>query len=141
MPAVRDEVERATGALAINARTKAVTREGRGLTQRHDAANAILWLPLLAEHLAHPAVTAVARAVLDDHIRLCQFNTRPLPADGADGTPWAVDEEERHIGYPAMLSPELRGPNRREWHTCAAAQSCFLTRSERSSCTETGRTM
>ena len=64
VPAVRDEVERATGALAINARTKAVTREGRGLTQRHDAANAILWLPLLAEHLAHPAVTGVARAVL-----------------------------------------------------------------------------
>ncbi len=118
VPAVRDEVEHATGAIAENNRTRNLVREGRGLTNRNEPCNAVLFLPQLAEFLAHPAVTGVAREVLDEHIRLAQFNTRPLPADKPDGSPWEVaPEASHHVGYPAGVPAELRGPLRREWHT------------------------
>ena len=116
--AVRDEVEHATGAIATNTRTRELVREGRGLTAQNDPCNAVLFVPQLAEYLAHPAVTGTARDVLDEHIRLAQFNTRPLPADKPDGSPWEVrPEDAHHVGYPAGVAAELRGPLRREYHT------------------------
>ena len=48
--------------------------------------NDIVWMPLYAQHLANPAVTAVARHVLDDHLRIAQLHPRVINADKPDGT-------------------------------------------------------
>ena len=49
--------------------------------------NDIVWMPRYCRHLANPVVTAVARRVLDDHLRIAQLNLRIIEADRADGTP------------------------------------------------------
>ncbi len=68
--------------------------------------NDIIWLPKYAQHLANPVVTAVARHVLDDHLRIAQLHSRMIVADKPDGTLG---------GYG---SPKTRGnPETREWHT------------------------
>lgn len=38
----------------------------------------LVWMPQYAEHLGHPMVVAVAKAMLDDHIRIAQFNFRAI---------------------------------------------------------------
>ncbi|MBE84968.1 MAG: hypothetical protein CME21_20620 [Gemmatimonadetes bacterium] len=64
--------------------------------------NDIVWMPKYAQHLAHPAVTAVARHVLDDHVRIAQLHSRHLPVDGKHGGP---------------VSKHRGDPETREWHT------------------------
>ncbi|MEE3258305.1 MAG: phytanoyl-CoA dioxygenase family protein [Candidatus Latescibacterota bacterium] len=68
--------------------------------------NDIVWMPQYAQHLAHPVVTAVARRVLDDHLRIAQLHPRIIAADQPDGTPGGFG------------SPKYRGrADSREWHT------------------------
>ena len=68
--------------------------------------NDIIWMPKYAQHLANPVVTAVARHMLDDHLRIAQLHSRIIVADKLDGT----------VG--GFGSPKYRGdPNTREWHT------------------------
>lgn len=67
----------------------------------NSAAHQVLFLPQLAEFLAHDAVTAVARETLDDHIRLAQFNTRPIRADEPDASiPW---NRVRPVRYSCVI--------------------------------------
>jgi hypothetical protein len=68
--------------------------------------NDIVWMPKYAEHLANPVVTAVARHVLDDHLRIAQLHSRTIQADKADGT----------LGGFGSLKYRGRA-NTREWHT------------------------
>ena len=42
--------------------------------------NDIVWLPRYARHLANPVVTALARRVLDDHLRIAQLHLRIIKA-------------------------------------------------------------
>lgn len=68
--------------------------------------NDIIWMPHYAKHLAHPVITAVARHILDDHLRIAQLHPRIIQADAPDGTPG---------GYGNI---KYRGrANTREWHT------------------------
>jgi hypothetical protein len=73
-------------------------RKGR-LPWPSEPVSDLVWMPKYAKHLGHPMVTAVAKAMLDDHIRIAQFNFRAI----------GVTAEE-----------QLANPNRklmREWHT------------------------
>ena len=59
----------------------------------------LVWMPQYAQHLGNPAVVAVAKAMLDDHVRIAQFNFRAIGV--------TADEQ-------------LASPNRRlvrDWHT------------------------
>ena len=67
--------------------------------------NDLVWMPLYAQHLANPAVTAVARRVLDDHLRIAQLHLRIIEADRPDGTLG---------GFGPVQS---RGREFRGWHT------------------------
>ena len=67
--------------------------------------NDLVWMPRYAGHLADPVVTAVARRVLDDHLRIAQLNLRIIDADRADGSPGGFGDARR------------RGRDFREWHT------------------------
>ena len=67
--------------------------------------NDIVWMPRYAQHLASPVVTAVARRVLDEHLRIAQLHLRIIEADRPDGTPG---------GFGAVAR---RGRDVREWHT------------------------
>ena len=117
--AVRDEV---ASAEAITERNLAAIRElqeGRGPDAGSKAElrpvrrvghpakppNDLVWMPRYARHLAAPAVTAVARRVLDDHLRIAQLNLRIIEADQPDGT----------LGGFGMVT--RRGREFREWHT------------------------
>ena len=67
--------------------------------------NDIVWLPRYAPYLAHPVVTAVARRVLDDHLKIAQLHLRPI----------AAGSKEAPGGFGR---PEYRGrADTREWHT------------------------
>ena len=67
--------------------------------------NDIVWMPQYGKHLANPFVTAVARRVLDDHLRIAQLHLRIIETTKSDGTPG---------GFGAV---KYRGQDRREWHT------------------------
>ena len=67
--------------------------------------NDIVRLPRYARHLANPVVTALARRVLDDHLRIAQLHLRIIAADRPDGTPG---------GFGPVQS---RGREFRGWHT------------------------
>ena len=58
------------------------------------------------EHLAHPVVVAVAKAMLDDHLRIAQLNFRPVGKS---------DEEE-------LSDPTTQ--LKREWHTVRRPLHC-----------------
>ncbi len=73
----------------------------------------IIWMPQYARHLANPVVTAVARRVLDDHLRIAQLHPRMIAADSPDGTPGGfgrvqyrgrADTREWHTDWPHDLS-------------------------------------
>ncbi len=75
--------------------------------------NDIIWMPRYARYLAHPVITAVARRVLDDHLRIAQLHMRIIEADGPDGTPGGfgpvkrrgrADTREWHTDWPHDLS-------------------------------------
>jgi hypothetical protein len=59
--------------------TEGLTREGR-LKYPSSPVCDLAWMPQYSEHLAHPVVVAVAKAMLDDHIRIAQFNYRAIGA-------------------------------------------------------------
>ena len=67
--------------------------------------NDIVWMPLYAQHLANPVVTALARCVLDDHLRIAQLHLRIIEGDQPDGTLG---------GFGPVQS---RGREFRGWHT------------------------
>ena len=67
--------------------------------------NDLVWMPRYARHLADPVVTAVARRVLDDHLRIAQLHLRIIEADQPDGTLGGYGQVTR------------RGREFREWHT------------------------
>ena len=69
-------------------------------------ANDIVWMPKYAQHLANPIVTAVARRVLDDHLRIAQMHPRIIKPTKPNGTPGDFGTGD-HRGCP-----EIRG-----WHT------------------------
>ena len=75
--------------------------------------NDIVWMPQYAQHLANPIVTAVARQILDDHLRIAQLHTRIIETDKPDGTLGGfgavkyrgrVDTREWHTDWPHDLS-------------------------------------
>jgi ectoine hydroxylase-related dioxygenase (phytanoyl-CoA dioxygenase family) len=75
--------------------------------------NDIVWMPKYARHLANPVVTAVARQVLDDHLRIAQLHPRIIAASSSDGTPGGfgsvhhrgrADTREWHTDWPHDLS-------------------------------------
>ena len=75
--------------------------------------NDIIWMPQYAQHLANPIVTAVARQILDDHLRIAQLHTRIIETDKPDGTLGGfgavkyrgrVDTREWHTDWPHDLS-------------------------------------
>ena len=67
--------------------------------------NDLVRMPLYAQHLAAPVVTALARRVLDDHLRIAQLHLRIIEADRPDGTLG---------GFGPVQS---RGREFRGWHT------------------------
>ena len=67
--------------------------------------NDLVRMPLYAQHLATPVVTALARHVLDDHLRIAQLHLRIIEADRPDGTLG---------GFGPVQS---RGRGFRGWHT------------------------
>ena len=67
--------------------------------------NDLVRMPLYAQHLAAPVVTALARHVLDDHLRIAQLHLRIIEADRPDGTLG---------GFGPVQS---RGREFRGWHT------------------------
>ncbi len=75
--------------------------------------NDIVWMPKYARHLANSVVTAVARQVLDDHLRIAQLHPRIIAASSPDGTPGGfgsvhhrgrADTREWHTDWPHDLS-------------------------------------
>ena len=70
----------------------------------------LAWMPKYSEHLAHPVVVAVAKSMLDDHIRIAQFNYRAIgqSSEGSRLDPrrrllreWHTDWPHDLIGYGA----------------------------------------
>jgi len=96
-------------AAASNVELRPVRRVGHPPKPPND----IIWMPRYAQHVAHPTVTAVARHVLDDHLRIAQLQPRFIDADAADGTPGGygrakyrgrADTREWHTDWPHDLS-------------------------------------
>ena len=96
-------------AAANNVELRAVRRAGYPPKPPND----IVWMPQYAQHLAHPVITAVARRVLDDHLRIAQLHPRIIETDTPDGTPGGfgrvkhrgrADTREWHTDWPHDLS-------------------------------------
>jgi len=98
-------------AAANNVELRRVRRVGHPPKSPND----IIWMPLYAQHLANPVITALARHVLDDHLRIAQLHTRFIETDKADGTPGGfniggyknkgrADTREWHTDWPHDLS-------------------------------------
>lgn len=83
------------GELPAGVELRAVRRRGRAPKTPND----ILWLPKYAQHLAHPTLMAIAKRMLDDHLRIAQLHLRPIKPGG-----WG---SARHNGRPDV----------RSWHT------------------------
>ena len=66
----------------------------------------IIWMPQYARHLANPVITAVARHVLDDHLRIAQLHSRCIKSDDAFIDNKGADEFKK-----------MRGSEKRGWHT------------------------
>ena len=101
-------------AAASNVELRAVRRVGLPPKPPND----IVWMPQYAQHIAHPVITAVARRVLDDHLRIAQLHPRIIETDGPDGTPGGfgrvkhrgrADTREWHTDWPHDLSAYGRG--------------------------------
>ena len=68
--------------------------------------NDVIWMPKYAQHLASPVITAVARHILDDHLRIAQLHSRHIQPDKPDG----------YFGGGAS-TPHRGRSSSREWHT------------------------
>ena len=88
-------------AAAENVELRPVRRAGHPPKPPND----VIWMPQYARHLATPVITAVARHVLDDHLRIAQLHTRFIKTD-----------KEYYKGRADTVMTE-RGRDRREWHT------------------------
>jgi ectoine hydroxylase-related dioxygenase (phytanoyl-CoA dioxygenase family) len=75
--------------------------------------NDVVWMPEYARYLANPRVTAVARHVLDDHLRIASLHSKALHSTSPDDTSGSFS------GYDLFGLPRLYGggANTREWHT------------------------
>ena len=120
VPRVRDEIVEATERIPANKKAAdegepgAIVRPTRFGLPGNEPCHQVLFLPQLAEYLAHDAVAGVAREALDDHIRLAQFNTRPIRADNPDeGISWNRGQP----GFGTAGKRRGRDPGFREWHT------------------------
>ena len=87
--------------------------------------NDIVWMPRFARHLASPVVTALARCVLDDHLRIAQLHPRIVEADKPEGTGGAGRRENPvvrgwHTDCPTTCRPTAWD---RPWKTPAASAS------------------
>ena len=109
---VCDEVRAAPGKAGANREAlddsdgaEGISRTGR---LKHPSAPVcdLVWMPEFTSHLAHPAVCAVARALLDDHIRISQFNFRAIAAK-------CPEELEKQM----MENVGSDQKDKREWHT------------------------
>ena len=129
--AVREEVREAPAKNQANKQDPAGLRRKGRLKYPSEPVSDLVWMPKYAQHLAHPAVVAVAKAMLDDHLRIAQFNFRAI----------GVTPEE-----------QLHSPNRpfmREWHTdwphdligckCSRSLCVFFRKPQRSGCTRRSR--
>ena len=98
--AVREEVREAPSKNRANKELgEACVRRAGRLRWPSEPVSDLVWMPQYAKHLGNPAVVAVAKAMLDDHVRIAQFNFRAIGV--------TADEQ-------------LASPNRRlmrEWHT------------------------
>ena len=99
--AIRELQSGKTGAEVPSVELRPVRRAGHPPKPPND----IVWLPRYARHLANPAVTALARRILDDHLRIAQLHLRIIEADRPDGTLG---------GFGPVQS---RGREFRGWHT------------------------
>ena len=68
--------------------------------------NEIIWMPQFAPHMPTPVITAVARRVLDDHLRISQLHLRFIRTDKTFIEKEGGDQFKR-----------MRGLHKREWHT------------------------
>ena len=99
--AIRDLQSGRTGSAIPPVELRPVRRAGHPPKPPND----IVWLPRYARHLANPVVTALARRVLDEHLRIAQLHLRIIEADRPDGTLG---------GFGPVQS---RGREFRGWHT------------------------
>lgn len=78
--------------------------------------NDIVWMPLYAKHVANPVITAVARHVLDDHLRIAQLHPSVFDADKSDESSdrahRSADARGWHTDWPHDLSAYGRGDAR-----------------------------
>ena len=104
VPTICDEIRAAPAKSQANREAEdGIIRTGRLRVPSAPVCD-LVWMPEFTKHLAHPAVCAVARAMLDDHIRISQFNFRPIMAIKPD--------KEHPGGYGGSDKLDLR-----EWHT------------------------
>ena len=82
--------------------------DGCGVRLPPGGSHELLHFPLFAEHLGHPAVLGLARAVLDPHIRVAQFHIRHVPPDRFDD------------GEPSNSRPMPSGRGKRGCEACTA---------------------
>ncbi len=88
-------------------------RPARKPPYQHKLPNDIVYMPRYALHLAHRTTAAIAKRVLDDHLRIAQLHLRPIAATGKDGTPGGfgnvkmrgrADTRGWHTDWPHDLS-------------------------------------
>jgi len=75
--------------------------------------NDIVWMPQYARHLANSWVTAIARRVLDDHLRIAQLHPKKLHVNNPDETSRSFSGDDL-LGLPRLYGG---GANARDWHT------------------------
>ena len=111
--AVREAVKAGTPIERLVGREGYELRPVRRVGRPPKLVNDIVWLPRYAKHLAHPTLTAVAKRVLDDHLKIAQLHLRPIAANAPDGTPGGFgraqfrgrkDTREWHTDWPHDLS-------------------------------------
>ena len=85
--------------------TEAELRPVRRVGHLPKPPNDIVWMPQYAQYLAHPVITALARQVLDDHLRNAQLHLRIIESNQPDGTPGGFGKVQ------------YRSRDNRGWHT------------------------
>ena len=121
---VRSEVELQTPLILDNLRTRSA-KVVPGPMRQSEPCNDLEFLPEFRRHLASPFTTGLARAVLDDHVRIAQIHVRPIAADSdATSSPEkpsaASPADPSDAAHPTIGTGErlhTRGAEVREWHT------------------------
>ncbi|MBS01164.1 MAG: hypothetical protein CMQ24_00420 [Gammaproteobacteria bacterium] len=99
-----------SGELPTGVELRAVRR--RGLAPK--TPNDIIWLPRYAQHLAHPTLIAIAKRLLDDHLRIAQLHLRPIKPGsfGSARNNGRQDTRRWHTDWPHDLSAYGAGDER-----------------------------